>query len=204
MNDVSHPEAQLARSATQDAATHFENLLRRGKYDITMDPHHLCIVSVPKLSWTLTGTELSDLHALGVSADCFSVHFYAVAHIMGVHFRAGEWGQYPRCGSVITCVMDVGDNVYQSFYGRVRKFLVVDGDDSPGYASVHWFSRPTYPDDTPLVVRVGEDGSFVDKTFGSIVSICDIDPSRVMVEYDSHPDTYYVMRDSGYDTTEKS
>lgn len=130
-----------------------------------------------------------------VWVQIFSAYFWAVSHIMGMHFRAGEWGQYPRCGSVITCVMNG-----QSYYGRVIKFFTVEDDDCPGYASVRWFSRPTYPYDAPLIVRVREDGSVVDSEYGSVIPITEIDPSRVIVEYSKVPDTYYVMWDSGYDT----
>ena len=104
--------------------------------------------------------------------------------------------KYPRCGSVVTCVMDG-----QSYYGRVTRFLRVEGDGCPGYASIEWFSKPVYPASTPMVVRVNEDGSGVEAEYGRVIKITSIDPSRVIVEYDSTvPNTYYMMRDSGYDT----
>lgn len=114
---------------------------------------------------------------------------------MGVHFRAAEWGSYPRCGSVVTCVIDG-----QSLYARVNKFLTVQGDASPGFACVTWFSRPQYTARGPLVVKVGEDGGGLDALHGSVIRITAIHPSRVMVEYSDEPDTYYMMRDSGFDT----
>ena len=127
--------------------------------------------------------------------DCLSVRSYAVCHVMGVHFRAGEWGnKRPRCGSIITCVIKG-----RSLYGRVSRFLVVDGDDCPGYASVCWFSEPEYPSGTPLVVRVRNDGSDVDDEVGRVVRVTDIDPSRVMVECEGDG-IFFMMRDSGYDT----
>ena len=64
----------------------------------------------------------------------FVVHAFKIAHVMGVHFSAGEWGSFPRCGSVVTCVIN-----RRSVYGRVSRFLRVEGDDCPGYAVVEWF-----------------------------------------------------------------
>ena len=77
------------------------------------------------------------------------------------------------------------------------RFLKIDGDDSPGFASVCWFSKPTYPNNCPLVVCVRDDGVEVDLEFGSIIPLTSIEPSRVMVEHSD--DVYYMMRDSGYD-----
>ena len=38
----------------------------------------------------------------GAHARRLSASGFKIAYIMGVHFRAGEWGRRPRCGSVIT------------------------------------------------------------------------------------------------------
>ena len=196
MRDVSHPEANLAKSATQDAAACYMNLVSTQSYDITADLHHKCCLSVPKRNWQINEKELYDLSFVSHrGVDQFAVECYAVCHIMGVHFRAGEWSKYPRCGSVVTCVLDGG-----SYYGRVTKFLKIRGDQCPGYASVEWFSKPTYPSGFPTSVQVCEDGTAVLSEYGSIIKITRIDPSRVMVEYDTVPNTYYVMRDSGYDS----
>ena len=195
--DLSHPETNLATSATQDTAARFFNLAAAERYDLAQDVHHRCVLSVPKRDMYLTGKELFDLRYLGVNADCFSTTCYSVAHIMGVHFRAGEWGKSPRCGSVVTCVLEG-----ESLYARVKKFIMVQGDNCPGYAAVSWFGKPQYPTGTPLIVKVGEDGGSVLRDHGSIVRITQIDPSRVMVECPCEPtsNTYYVKRDSGFDT----
>ena len=193
---MSHPEAQLARSALVDAAIHYVNDKRDNHYDISRDPHHLCVLSCPK-GWHATKTEIDDLSILmlGHTVDQFDVQSFAIAQIMGVHFRAREWEKYPRCGSVVTCVL-----AGTSLYGRVDKFFSIQGDDCPGYASVRWFGSPIYPEGTPLVVKVSEDGSRLRAAHGSVIPITKIDPSRVMVEFSKTPNTYYVMRDSGYDT----
>ena len=83
-----------------------------------------------------------------------------------------------------------------------HRFLCVDGDDAPGYASVSWFSAPEYLFDNPLVVSVREQGEEIDRECGCILPITQIDPSRVMVELpDRNNSDYYMMRDSGFDTT---
>ena len=193
MRDNSHPEANLANSASQDVASRYLDLAE-SEYQVFRRPRHFCVLSVPKVQQFATKEELADLRWMGVEVDSFNIKFYAVAHVMGVHFRAGEWGMHPRCGSIITCVMKG-----ESFYARVESFLQVTGCDCPGFASVTWFGRPEYPSGTPLVVKVNDDGSAIDAMFGSVVKITEIDPSRVMVE-DEHSGDYYVMRDSGYDT----
>ena len=86
----------------------------------------------------------------------------------------------------------------RSYYARVVRFFKIDEDDSPGFASVRWFSKPTYPHNSPLVVCVRDDGDEVDFEFTSIIPLTSIEPSRVMVE-DCGGDEYYMMRDSGYD-----
>ena len=198
VRDVSHPEAHLATSATQDASASYLNLAIHNHYDMTTSSFHKCVLSVPKHNWYLTEEDLNDLAFLGVEQDQFSVHCFAVAHVLGVHFRAKEWNMYPRCGSVVTCAKDG-----QSYYARVKKFFQVDGDNCPGYASVSWFGKPTYPLGTPMVVKVSDDGSRVNSEYGCIISLKEIDPSKVMVEFSEEPETYYVMRDSGYDTIKK-
>jgi len=111
--------------------------------------------------------------------------------------KSGEWGNTPRCGSVITCVIRG-----RSLYARVKRFLKVD-NDCPGYASVDWFSAPTYlfDDLIPLGVCVTEDGSEVLREVGSsVIPITRIDPSPVIAERDLANGRFLMMRDSGYDT----
>ena len=123
---------------------------------------------------------------IGCAADDFEVSAYSVAWIMGEHFRAGEWGNR-RCGSIITCVING-----RSIYGIVRKFLLVDGDPCPGYASVVWFGPPEYPCGNPLKVRVSRDRGVLDREIGSIVRITQIDPSPVACEPEN--EHYWMMR----------
>ena len=144
--------------------------------------------------------EVGSLQALGVDIrDFFSISEFQIANILGKHFRAGEWGKV-RCGSVITCVLEG-----RSLYARVERFLKVDGDDSPGYASVIWFGVPEYPLGTPLAVRCREaQPDDLVNEFGCIVRLGQIDPSQIMVEREPEGVFCWMMRDSGYDTVPSS
>ena len=190
----SQPVAHLANSVSVDAAARFVEMADQLVGDGPQSHHHNCV-----LSWVSaqapTETMLGDFMLLDVSVDALAVTTFKIAHIMGIHFRAGEWGNKPRCGSVITCVIKG-----RSLYARVLQFMKVDGDNCPGYASVSWFGAPRYPFDNPLVVRVSEDGSDIDAELGSVVRITDIDPARVIVEPAVGGRHFFMMRDSGYDT----
>jgi len=220
VRDMSHPEAHLANSVTTDvSARYMSAAVKKEDYDIARDPHHLCLLSLPDRKWrpsrqvinpnpnltlTLTLTlpppprqVIADLRMLGFVVDRSSVTAYKIAHVMGIHFRAGEWGCFPRCGSVFTCKLDG-----TSYYGRATMFLHVDGcaGSSPGFAVVRWFGKPVYPFGVPLVVHVHDDGSAVDSLFGSVIRVTQMDPSRVTVEHGTDiGEGVFVMRDSGYD-----
>jgi len=82
----------------------------------------------------------------------------------------------------------------------VNRFLTVDGDECPGYASVCWFGPPQYPlANNRVEVVVSRDGSETDRLLQTcIIRITQIDPSYVVVEPDG--ENYRMMRQSGYDT----
>ena len=82
----------------------------------------------------------------------------------------------------------------------MNRFLSIDGDECPGYASVCWFGLPTYPlGSNRLEVVVSQDGSDVDRLLQTcIIRITKIDPSYVVFEPDA--EVYRMMRQSGYDT----
>ena len=143
-----------------------------------------------------TALEVGSFGMLGVYVeDHLAISEYKIAHILGKHFRAGEWGAY-RCGSVVTCVFEG-----RSLYARVDRFLKVDGNDAEGFASVTWFGVPEYPFTIPLVVKCSEaqPQELVDQ-FGCIIPITQIDPSPVMVERSSDRVSCFMMRDNGFDT----
>jgi len=141
-----------------------------------------------------TRRELGDLRMHGCGVDPLDMDCFSVAFIMGVHFHAGQWGRR-TCSSVITCVING-----RSIYGRVNKFLTVDGDPCPGYACVNWFREPRYPlGENMLQVVVSGDGSVIESEVGSVIRITQIDPSPVVTEPEG--DVHYrMMRQKGYDT----
>ena len=87
----------------------------------------------------------------------------------------------------------------QSVYGKVNKFLSHSCDDNKGlYAHVQWFNKTDYPfEDTPLVVRVRDNSQPLGD---AVISIFDIDPSRVIFERSDREMCYYMCRIEGIDT----
>ena len=127
---------------------------------------------------------------------------YAKASICGVEFTAGESvsgsGHHVsprRCGSVITCVIRG-----QSVYGKVLNFFSPSCAFNKGlYAYIEWFSTPEYlVRGSPLVVRVSDNG--VACLAPRVVSIFDIDPSRIITERSDSDNSYYMCRIEGLDT----
>ena len=184
----------MANAATTDAASSYFEHATSPDYDLASSFNHSCTLIEENTKQLPTERDLADLRMLGIGADALSVNIYNVANVMGVRFRAGEWGKRPRCGSVFTCVVNG-----KSVYGHVLRFMTVEGNSSPGFAAVKWLGVPVYPFRNPLVVRVGADGSDTDGVVGSIIPITKIDPSRVAVEVVDR-NRFYVIRFSGYDT----
>ena len=124
---------------------------------------------------------------------------HSKAVIGGKEFNAGEKlipGR--RCGSVVTTTIHG-----RLMYGLVKKFLRV----VCGCLCFHdlvvltWFPRPTYPDGDPLTVRVDLTGvqDVNSMTNLDIISLLDLEPSRILVELDRHGTCMYVMRMEGID-----
>ena len=188
----------MANNTSQTDTANYFSLCEEDMYELDSADYHRCVLTMagPR-NVVLSEGELVDLHVFGVEVeDVWSITVFHIAHILGKHFRADEWGQR-RCGSVITAVL-----AGRSVYARVNRFIKVDGDDGAGYASVTWFGAPEYPaHPNPILVRCREDDPdrLVD-AYGCIVSIEDIDPSQVMVEREEDHVYCWMMRDSGYDT----
>ena len=197
MRNGRNPVSVLANAYVIDTAAAYLHLFDTGleRYDATKSPLHNCVLQREVRNAVFTRVEMGDLRMRGLSVDPARMKGYAVAFIMGVYFKAGEWGKRPTCSSVITCVING-----RSIYGRVTKFLTIDGDSCPGYASVCWFGAPHYPlGDNRLEVVVSDDGRAVTREVGCIVRITQIDPSPVVVEPDGS-NKFRMMRVSGYDT----
>ena len=202
VRDVNRPEENLVHTTAQDIAVHYLSLKDTELRELSRSECHECILSYP-VEIILKTREIDDLriHYNSSVTDHYDVSGFKVAHIMSVHFRAGSWPSYPRCGSVITCVLAGPGRRRRSLYARVNFFFKVSGDKSPGYASVSWFSEPEYIyKDNPLGVKCREDGSGVRDEVGSVVRITQIDPSQIMVEHEVETGFYFMIRDSGYNT----
>ena len=92
----------------------------------------------------------------------------------------------------------------RSLYAYGKTFLRVEDDDCPEYASVSWYSEPLYifGPEYPLGVCVNENGVEVEREVGTcIIRITQIDPSPIIVERDLPNGRFFMMRDSGFDTT---
>lgn len=190
------PDIQLANAVAIDMAASYMQLFKQGiKYDIKKAPQHTCFLK-QQTRRRVSRREIGDLQMIGCPVQGeVSIKTFSVACILGVHFRAGQWGRHPTCSSVFTCVIN-----RRSVYGYVNQFMAVDGDDCPGYASVCWFGEPHYPlgRDNRLEVVVSADGSQLESEIQScIIRITQIDPSYIVVEPDGS--NYRMMRQSGYD-----
>lgn len=203
MRDPHRPSINLANSTGQDVSARFSNFIKTPLYDIAKDPNHTCSLSGTKYNFMPGRQLIGDLRLLRSRVfDRNSCVGFPYAHIMGKKFNAGEWPRYPRCGSVITCLMgELEHGGARSVFARVNNFFMVVDDDNFGYAYVSWFSEPVYIyPDNPLGVRCREDGSVLGRAYGNVVKISQIDPTPVMVERDTGTDTYIMIRDCGYNT----
>ena len=145
--------------------------------------------------------EVQDQVILPCGCHCqnSSVYAHSGATICGKRFHAGESLRLGRrCGSVVTSVFGG-----RSRYGLVRKFFRVFCLCRRVYdfSLVSWLPYPVYPDGNPLtvVIDVGVRGvNYYLRDGGSVLSLYDIQPSRVLVEID--PPRILVMRMEGLDT----
>jgi len=188
---------QLSQKVTVDSACYYDQLTQH-QVCFRSDRLHTCLLTSPLPRESATLEELDDVIHLGSRVtDQDELTVYKIGFILGKHFRSGDWGKrdHLRCGSVVTCVVNG-----RSLYARVVRFLksTVDGDLCPGYASVRWFSAPTY--DNCLCPRVTLNGENIEREVGTnVVRITQIDPSQVAVERVGDG-SFCMIRDSGYDT----
>ena len=203
MRDPNRPAINLANTTTADVSTRFTDFTKKPLYDFSTDPYHSCSMSGRPCNFSLTRDLLGDLRLMRSRVfDGNSCIGFPSVNIMGTRFNAGEWPNYPRCGSVITCLMGQDEpRGPRSLFARVQNFFTVIDDDNCGYASVVWFSEPRYLyKDNPLGARCKEDGLVLSRLYGNVLRITQIDPTVIMVEHDSDNDTYIMIRDSGYST----
>ena len=119
------------------------------------------------------------------------VCLYKYAEIGGKRFSAGEGLRAGvRCGSVFTLVRGG-----RSMYGLIKCFYrVVCACQVTDFARVTWFPKPCYPDGDPLTVKIVLRGLDVNNIPDKhIVSLNDIQPSRICVEIDGTGHDYMIM-----------
>ena len=202
VQDMYQAEVHLSGKVTVDSACYYDRLAKN-QVSFTANGLHTCVLTFACSKKYATVEDLDDVICLGGNvSDQEDLTVYTLAKILGKHFAAGEWDRDTdsdsRCGSVITCVVNG-----RSLYAHVVRFLKSDvpGDSCPGYASVRWFSEPTY--DNCLCPKVTLNGSDIEDEVGSnVVRITQIDPSQVAVERVGDG-SFYMIRDSGTDTRRK-
>ena len=179
----------LARNILMDIATR-QLSYEQGAPEMFEGQPPLCDLRVRnRQRYQFSRQERFELGMLGITS-IGEVRGFNVAHVLGVHFKAGEWGK-TRCGSVI-----VTQRGGLTRYCIVKKFLQVQGRN---FARVTWLSRPEYPyAPIRLVVRVRMQ-VLVEQTDPCFVCISDIVPCRVAVMPHIDGVHFFMMRDAGYD-----
>ena len=186
------PLASVANNLQMDIATRLISFSERSASEFDDERAPTCELRARNKFYTPSAREKYDLGVLGVT-NFFGVRAFSIARILGVHFKAGEWGRR-RCGSVIT-------TIYRgcSRYCVVKTFLRVQGSS---YARVTWLSVPKYPcAPNLLVVRVCMLPHEQQMTHRTVIPIDKIDPCRVSVMPDEDGIHFFVMREKGYDRT---
>ena len=154
--------------------------------------HCTCTLGARRRKYALSAQEKFDLGMLGVEVFD-NVKSCLIANILGVHFKAGEWGQ-KRCGSVITTVYG-GD----SLYCVVRTFLQVQ---DKLFARVEWLSKPIYPHmPIKLVAKVRILPPARQSERRCVIPVEKIDPCTVTVLPDSDGTHFFMMRSEGHNRT---
>lgn len=161
VKDMNRPEVNLSTNFGVDAACNYDRL---ASDVLSENNYHNCVLSSLNVYDLVCVKDFEDLLAIGCPiSDPNDLSVYRIANIMDKHFRAGEWGMHPRCGSVVTCVING-----RSLYARVLQFVKSDKEDTcPGYACVRWFSEPVYVNS--LCPRVTLDGGVVEREVRSNV-----------------------------------
>ena len=181
------PLSCLAKNIRLDIATRLLSYWERQEDAFEVGPPPVCTLTDKMHYIPLSRCERGDLGILGVTSFD-GVRSFKVARILGVHFRAGEWGRR-RCGSVITCI-----HSGISRYCVVERFLRVQGKS---FARVTWLSKPHYPHaPNKLVVLV----RVLHRHQHSCVIACDrIEPTNVAVIPHTDGVRFFMLRKKGYD-----
>ena len=146
------------------------------------------------VSILLRGLTRQEYNGMCIDVELWTVH--KRAKISGVGFTAGQpmtgvrklHEKMNRCSSVVTLVRGG-----RSLYAWVIRFLSYD---KLHVAHVRWLPEPEYPIGTPVLVRLNRDTP--PPIEPSIISLTDIDPSRVAILHEGT--CIYMMRLNGIDT----
>ena len=176
----------LSESCRLDMATRFMTFSINDYEDDVPD----CVLRGHQQYYCLTEDETDELHDLGVIDHNWSTSCN-IAVILGIHFRANEWGK-KRCGSVVVTTFNG-----KSRYCIVRKFINIQNQV---FASVQWFCTPVYEYfPNTLVVRVTIAGDDEQSRLGCMLSVKKIIPTRVYVLPDNDGIHYNLIRKRGTD-----
>ena len=179
----------LAQSCTLDMATRFTFFEAN---DLSHDVEPVCVLHGRKQWHRVTDDEKRDLNKLEVYSPEY-VSSRDIAVILGIHFRANEWGK-TRCGSIVVTTVNG-----QSRYCVVLRFIQIR---DRVFACVMWFDKPTYeyfPNTLVVSVVFTEDDE--QDRLGCILPVENIIPTRVYVWPRTDGVHYNLMRDSGVDIT---
>ena len=182
------PLASLANHVELDILAKLDVLSREDS--VGGESPDFLILKVPMRRYRLSEREKNGMRALGITSfQRFQV--FQAAHVLGVHFRGGEWGCH-RCGSVIA-------TIYRgvSRYCILKAFIQVQGKV---YASVTWLSAPIYPyPHFKIVVKVRMMTPEQERVHRGVISVDRIEPCAVAVLPDEDGVHYYMLRDKGID-----
>ena len=183
------PESSLANHVELDIVAKLQSFSKKTADDLR--PQRIRL-SRPVKQYVLSEREKSGLEMLGVTS--FSPYYvFNTLQLVGVHFKAGEWG-HKRCGSVVTTIYR-----HVSRYCIVNVFLQLEGNV---YASVTWLSTPTYPcEPFKLVVKVRMLTPQQQRSHRSVIPVDRIDPCTVAVMPHNDGVHFYMIRDKGTDRT---
>jgi len=143
------------------------------------------------------GNAIQPFLSCGCRVNHATVYRHSTGKIGGKSFTSGEKlliGR--RCGSVVTRV--VGG---RSVYGLIKQFyrVICECDTCTDFATVTWFPPPSYPDCDPLTIQIVTRGLDINNINQiSVVSLNDIQPSRIGVEIDNN--SMLMLRMDGTDT----
>ena len=187
VRDHANPLSALTTSLQQDIATRLKNYSERPHAEFAGGSDKICDLRCRSRMYILSALEKIHLGMKGVTSFR-RVRAYNIARILGVHFKAGEWGRR-QCGSVIT-FMFAG----RSRYCIVKKFLQVQ---CKSFARVIWLSKPSYPHwPNKLVVKV----SVLRECKNTcVIPVERIEPCSVSVIPLPDGIHYYMLREKGYD-----